>query len=916
MSAPMDDDSFITFDLFKIFDTEETLKSFLKEKIKDEKVCVVSIIGKTSLECPDFKEHLIAESLNREIFQHHEKKEKREGDCAVKAYYDEDKHTLFLLMTGISDTIFFMDQLNAMESDLKVKSFLEVWSEVHYHFAKTLLMVFCMSHIIIITHPRATFDESYIHLFKALDAMRLKAIALFKELMGDIDVSNDWLSNGRPCSPRVLFVFESSPLTDNSIHNVNENRTKPKKQSALKKLEHALEDQIYRILRKERIITNVSGNSLFAVPANQEFVYIFSSKNYITDFADFYLSEIRNNCIMAKELDTTESKAKNKSNSSDFTNDSGFPFENFNSTNNSHSFTNFLFSHVNLALSKGFDDNVGRYPVPAYFEIATAHIWFEVAFHLSLILQDIKDSKFRSLNQTMKSTLDTDVKFSEGRCIKILPVASGHYQENLPTHYTEEYHQTRLAAALHVFNMNARGPAVQKYAKQLKEDCERLWKNGHQMCEVLSLTGNHCMNPIHRTDKDLPEDKSLPVLAHCSQVKIVSTCDCGSKQATRDDPFDIKAANYDFYVTQRIVCCGALERIEFPVFQASSVESHPAHISPVSVPAESDVSEEKTKENGSTSNSSHGNNLSKPELSGGNSEEENFLTNEMEQLTTDEQSQSQAEDERDEIVISIQDEATPSREKTLTRQPSTTEYLPGMLHSESKLGLLPMFSSWSLVCLGPSSLYSHNIGLQDQPGFIHGTDFLLPWDVTVKVEHKERWPLLWEGKRPLNLKAKKAFRDSSQFNVKIFIGVEYECNRGHRFMMSAPDRVLRLTNTGHVKDNASKITGSDMPLYFQCPCRSSKPQIAQLMRIHVVTPKAPVHVTLHPKVQPAPDSPIFFPTINEPLKLSQSAYWVLRFPFAYEGENGPYLPPREPMSVSVCRLLKGTYNIAEQQSNR
>ncbi|GIY26147.1 protein smg8 [Caerostris extrusa] len=453
-------------------------------------------------------------------------------------------------MTGISDTIFFMDQLNAMESDLKVKSFLEVWSEVHYHFAKTLLMVFCISHIIIITHPRATFDESYIHLFKALDAMRID---------GDIDVSNDWLSNGRPCSPRVLFVFESSPLTDNSIHNVNENRAKPKKQSALKKLEHALEDQIYRILRKERIITNVSGNSLFAVPANQEFVYIFSSKNYITNFVDFYLSEIRNNCIMAKELDTTESKAKNKSNSSDFTNDSGFPFENFNSTNNSHSFTNFLFSHVNLALSKGFDDNVGRYPVPAYFEIATAHIWFEVAFHLSLILQDIKDSKFRSLNQTMKSTLDTDT------CIKILPVASGHYQENLPTHYTEEYHQTRLAAALHVFNMNARGPAVQKYAKQLKEDCERLWKNGHQMCEVLSLTGNHCMNPIHRTDKDLPEDKSLPILAHCSQ-----------------------AVNYDFYVTKNSVV-GFWKEVSFQYFKQALLNLTQHTFLPVSVPAENDA---------------------------------------------------------------------------------------------------------------------------------------------------------------------------------------------------------------------------------------------------------------------------------------------------------------------------------------
>ncbi|GFY54422.1 protein smg8 [Trichonephila inaurata madagascariensis] len=651
---------------------EEKCVNFLSEKVTNTKICVVSIIGKTSLDSSDCKKHIIAEALNRHIFQENEEKEKKKN-CEVKAYYDATKRSMFLLMSGISDTNGLVNQCKEMENDLKVKSFLEVWSEIHYDFAKTLLMLFCMSHIIVITHPRATFDLSYVYLFRALDTMRLKAVPLFKELLAAVDISNDWLQNGRPCSPRVLFVFESSPLSDNNF-NMTESRIKQKKPSPLKKLEHSLEDQIYRILRKSRVITNVSGNSLFAVPANQEFVYIFSSKHYIIDHTGFFLAQIRAHCQLAKESDITESKPKNKinimGNGFNSLGDSVFS----NESESSHSFVKFLFPHINLALTKGFDDNVGRYPVPAYFEL-------------------------------------------------------------------------------------------------LYYDC--------------------------------------------------------------------------------------------------------------------------------------------------NSEEENSLTNEIEPLATDEQSQSQAEDERDEIVISIQDEITPSKERTLTRQPSTTEYLPGMLHSESKLGLLPMFSSWSLVCLGPSSLYSHNIGLQDQPGFIMGTNYLLPWDVTVKLEHKERFPLLWEGKRPLNLKAKKAFRDGPQFNVKIFIGVEYECYRGHRFMCSAPDRVLRVTSTGHVKDNASKITGSDMPLYFPCPCRSSKPQIAQLMRIHVVTPKAPVHITLHPKVQPAPEPcPIFFPTISEPLKLSQSAYWVLRLPFVYEGEHGPYLPPREHMPVSACRLLKGTYNIAEQQSSR
>lgn len=52
------------------------------------------------------------------------------------------------------------------------------------------------------------------------------------------------------------------------------------------------------------------------------------------------------------------------------------------------------------------------------------------------------------------------------------------------------------------------------------------------------------------------------------------------------------------------------------------------------------------------------------------------------------------------------------------------------------------------------------------------------------------------------------------------------------------------------------------------------------MRIHVVTPKAPVHVTVNPRVQPGPPPcPIFVTGCDEPIKLSQSAYWVLRLPY-------------------------------------
>lgn len=87
-------------------------------------------------------------------------------------------------------------------------------------------------------------------------------------------------------------------------------------------------------------------------------------------------------------------------------------------------------------------------------------------------------------------------------------------------------------------------------------------------------------------------------------------------------------------------------------------------------------------------------------------------------------------------------EMTPDAERTLSRQPSTTEYLPGMLTMSAPPGLLPYYSSWSLVCLGASSLYSHNVGLSEgiYPGFLSGTNYLLPWDVTVCSKAKNAWP--------------------------------------------------------------------------------------------------------------------------------------------------------------------------------
>ena len=76
-----------------------------------------------------------------------------------------------------------------------------------------------------------------------------------------------------------------------------------------------------------------------------------------------------------------------------------------------------------------------------------------------------------------------------------------------------------------------------------------------------------------------------------------------------------------------------------------------------------------------------------------------------------------------------------------------------------------------------------------------------------------------------------------QINLKAYIGMEYECPLGHRFICSGPDRLVKVASNGIIKDDAYKLLYFDMPLYTACPCRNTKettPYMAQMMRVFIV----------------------------------------------------------------------------------
>lgn len=695
-----------------------------------------------------------------------------------------------------------MEKIGAFnDSSIIEEDFLATYDDVKSSFCRYFLYLLYVSHIVVLSHPGSSFDTNYVQYFKTLDLLSKKYFNKICSQLGLLNMLNsDWIANGRVCTPRIIFYFERTPRPLNNI--------------SIKKLEHNLEDRIYHILKKTRLIST-SGSSLFAIPPNDEFVYVSEvrPKDRLSEAVKGLIQDCQPGGAMQVQAPFSSQPYVEKD------------------------FMRFLQVHIQQARTKGFDDSVSssrhQHP-PSYFELPVLEHWVEASKSLyELVVQKDKPISF----------LCTDTRFSEQRCLKVLPLAVARYQEGLPSHYAKAEHEARLAMALALFRAQARGPKYPQYQLKLEVECQAHWENGRQQCEAASMTGNPCKLPKHTPDQE-----------HMSGFMYKSACDCGRKIGPRDDPYTPMQANYIFYQQIGKDCqCSKLERIEFPIFEPSIQEYKAAT------------------------------------LHNGQHEPEDPMSMLLFQMTMSDRS--------------IQQLTPEVGEKGVVRQPSTTEYLPGMLTLNSPPGLLPVFSSWSLVCLGASSLYSHNLGLSEQyhPGFLSSTNYLLPWDVTVGSKSKKAWPAV--GKYSNRGRRGRPTSSIMPQTVKVFIGVEYECSSGHRFMLSAPDKMLKAAPGSIVKDTGHKIAESDMPLYYPCSCRAGK--IAQLMRLHVVTPKAPVYCTLNPRVQPAAGAPIFVSTTDEPTKLTQSAYWIMRLPFAYVADKEHF---KQNLSG---KLLQGTFGVIE-----
>lgn len=159
----------------------------------------------------------------------------------------------------------------------------------------------------------------------------------------------------------------------------------------------------------------------------------------------------------------------------------------------------------------------------------------------------------------LESNKDLSMKFSMSWCQRSLPAAKEIYLRELPACYPTALHRAQLEKALNAFHRMVKGPAAQIFAKRLEEDCTSMWESGRQLCDAVSLTGKPCMHQMHHFTSSASEKGNKK---HSSGFVFLHACACGRSRRLRDDPFDFDSANVTFSCFPK--CENHLSRLLLP----------------------------------------------------------------------------------------------------------------------------------------------------------------------------------------------------------------------------------------------------------------------------------------------------------------------------------------------------------------
>ncbi|KAI8071337.1 hypothetical protein BC940DRAFT_344983 [Gongronella butleri] len=524
------------------------------------------------------------------------------------------------------------------------------------------------------------------------------------------------------------------------------------------------------------------------------------------------------------------------------------------------------------------------------------------------------------LRKKIRNAVDIEKVFSRTHCKEIMQKCKDIYLQGSPPYYTESYHLLKMENVLRLYKSMTRGVAAEEYGHRLERECDFLWKQGRQSCEVLSLTGKVCqlklghgaMEPSHKNDAILTESSHLVADSskHSTGHTFTHACTCGRTQMAREDPFDLTEANVDFY--DHFGCClgnghkaadlDALTRVSSasPVcFDMPTLPATDAVLLRLGAASDYRNSVGLERYEGFTANTNYLIPWILTTLSDlrakktGGQQDHHASTATAAALppatthgppTTPAKSPSTAKKPTPAPV-----KAAPAAKKQDIDWPAlgapiqVPEKAP-VVHHVAPLDAFPALGSLPKAPVAPTTAKTSESKPQIE------TSTPLPV-TTVTTQSSASTTHHRAAKREKRQRGDKRSRLENQ--IRGFLGAEYECPKGHRFLSCGDGRVCKLGHKGHPKEHGKYFVQQDLPLYVLCPCNFAdygkgkmNPDIlAQLQRFYIVTPDADVSISLKPRIQitvPESDEPIELTLgIKDRLLLPKNGTYVLRLPFIY-----------------------------------
>ncbi|KAK6057894.1 hypothetical protein COOONC_04546 [Cooperia oncophora] len=788
----------------------------------------------------------------------------RENKWSIQAFYCLESNAIFLVLNGYND----FAHLRQVFSSNHDKNFFDRIAESEEQEVRLLHFLCILSHLLVFVESSTRFDISLSDMLSNVNKIRKNVRESVSEKLEETSgEATEWIREGRIALPRILFAFQRNIIRSELGY--------VKKREICDKLEHNLESQIYSVLKCYKLVDHSTGDSLGYVPENDAYVNVMQpvlvNVNPLADILQIALG---------KEINEDGDDRSDKT----------------------PSFTRFLRSHIDSLKSTK----------SKIYEMPKLELWIKYARALlDLIKPDSEMVTRKLLNQYVNRQLQfmrmLNAKHVKEAIARYTGASSGFGKGKAAA----ERARSQVAMAITYLDAVLVGDRDEAVA-QIRAACDNLWQGGMRGCEQ-----------VHPAIGDASVDSSAWEM-HSNDITYLSTCSCGRRQAVRRDPFTLKEANYDFYFENKVFsCCAGLEKHVFAVLEDDDSDAEKGlwqgnehwdegeaggsnPLFPVSAAMSRD------RQNSADDNQRIG--ADEEEGTGSDTGEDSVSNAEPDLIESSSQS-SQDDDVHyrnarsyldDESVSFVKNPHTKLDEAAIAFEARVKKlrakqipFLEGVPHSLSP-ALPPLFPSWTLTCIGPNNYYTHSYGLRDQPNLKLGGEYLYPVTVQLEVD-----PVAWDrdmqyvqavegvSSRAPSRKARRLPAEVEK--VKLFLGMEYECPRGHRFFVAENGEPLRLPKNSNARSAMSRESDDqflrcDFPLRRQCTCRKLPVQTAQLMRVHVVTPKAPITVTIQPEVE-LPGQEGHFGTGEAPLQLSWARYYILQLPFIYSGPAGVWIPP-------------------------